>query len=394
MIFFFACAIAHGVSFMRWRKRTAAQKLTGWPHFGWFTGLSCLGSTAGLVAYAARMGNMSHIYISSDIGRFGNVTAAEQQEKNEVLFKMLLFSAAHWALLPLELALVIVAKLLVLQRMRRFASSSFAQGRSWLLFGRVFFVVVNVCNLVGFCGNIATSAYFSQAAQLYKEAAMAWAVNDAAAGKDLAMQAGARTQLGVSIAAVQRFCEVAVLLMTVILFLVVGLTCYKVIAKALRTLFFAQKKMESATGTVGNQDRKLFADAKAQGKRLQYKVVGTFAFVFVTVLVRSSFTIIYALAQRYQDYGNTCSPSQCNPCKNMYSHILFWIINTPSVQFIAMLISSPMALLVALWGMSDVSSLEQTAREEIRMAEIGPLTGVNQSKKEGTKSAAGHSSLL
>ena len=49
----------------------------------------------------------------------------------------------------------------------------------------------------------------------------------------------------------------------------------------------------------------------------------------------------------------------CNPCKNVYSNIIGWILYTPAFQQVAMLISSPIALLVALWGMSSVSVLEQ-----------------------------------
>ena len=371
MLFFFVCATAHGVAFAIWRKKSDKERSRGWDHYGWFTGISCVSQIAGLLAYAARMGNLSHIYISSNIGRSGNgtitdLTAAESQEKNKVLVDMLLFSAAHWALLPLEIGLVIVAKLLVLQRMRRFSSSKLTQGRFWSLAGRVFFVIINLCNLVGFCGNIATSVFFSQAAQLYNEAALAWGDNKAAAGKEAQEAAGDKTQLGVSTASVQRFCEVAVLLMTVACFLVVGFDSYRVITAALRTLFFAQTKLQSLTGSIGDKNRMLFAEASAEGRLLQRKIVATFVFVFLAVLVRSAFTVMYALAQRFQDYGNPCSPSHCNPCKNVYSHILFWIINAPTFQFIAMLVSSPMALLVALWGMSGVSSMEQKGREEGR----------------------------
>ena len=289
-----------------------------------------------------------------------------------MLRDMLRFSAAHWALLPLEIGFVIVAKLFVLQRMRRFASRGSLQGVDWALLSgrklwRLFFTTVIACNVVGFCGNIAVSVRFVQSAYFYSEAAKAWAVNDAAAGRSYQQQAGLKTQDGVSIASVQRFCEVAVLIMVISFFLIVGIKSHRVIASALRTLFTAEQKMlgMGLGEAASNQSRKLVAQASVQGRLLQRKIVGTFVFVFLTVLVRSVFTVIYALAQAFQDYGNPCSLSHCNPCKNQWSNILFWIINTPTFQFAAMLISSPLALLVALWGMSGVQSLERMSSHQV-----------------------------
>jgi hypothetical protein len=366
MVFFLAAAIAHGTAFVRWRQKSADEKLKSWQHFGMFTGLSFLGSVSGLLAYAARMGNMSHIYISSHIGLGKNVSTADMQKRNEVLHDMLLFSAAHWMMLPLELGFVIAAKLYVLHRMRKFSMSIFSQGRAWLLFGRLFFLAICVCNFIGFCTNIAASVHFIQSASLYGQAAQAWASNDASAARSFQIQAGSKTQDGVSIASVQRFCEVVVLIMMIVSYIAVGIASYRVVASALITLFKAEMWFASAPQQ-DDRNRILFAKATAQGKLLQLKIVCTFVFVFATVLVRSLFTIMYALAQRFQDYGNSCSPSQCDTCKNVYSNILFWIINTPTFQFVVLLISSPLALLVSLWGMSGVKTMEQMSSQQSQM---------------------------
>ena len=44
---------------------------------------------------------------------------------------------------------------------------------------------------------------------------------------------------------------------------------------------------------------------------------------------------------------------------NVFSNIIGWIVYTPVFQQVTILIASPIALLVALWGMSDVRALEQ-----------------------------------
>lgn len=42
----------------------------------------------------------------------------------------------------------------------------------------------------------------------------------------------------------------------------------------------------------------------------------------------------------------------------VYSNILFWIINTPTFQMVSLLVSSPLSLSVALWGMSGQRLLQ------------------------------------
>jgi hypothetical protein len=44
----------------------------------------------------------------------------------------------------------------------------------------------------------------------------------------------------------------------------------------------------------------------------------------------------------------------------VYSNILFWIINTPTFQMTSLLVSSPLSLSVALWGMSGTLLLQQS----------------------------------
>jgi hypothetical protein len=44
----------------------------------------------------------------------------------------------------------------------------------------------------------------------------------------------------------------------------------------------------------------------------------------------------------------------------VYSNILFWILNTPTFQMISLLVSSPLSLSIALWGMSGQHLLQQS----------------------------------
>ena len=45
-------------------------------------------------------------------------------------------------------------------------------------------------------------------------------------------------------------------------------------------------------------------------------------------------------------------------CNNVFTHITLWITRTPEFQVTIVLVSSPLTLLVALWGMTSKQTLE------------------------------------
>jgi hypothetical protein len=168
----------------------------------------------------------------------------------------------------------------------------------------------------------------------------------------------------VKAASVQRFTEVIVLLMIVAAFVFVGIHSHRVIASALRALFFAERQLMSVAAAAGGARNsqpsvKLFAEVQCRGRQLQRKVLATFVLVFLSFLLRSTFTVMFAMASAYTEENNRCAASACDACKNVYSHLLFWMIYTPAFQQTVVLIASPLTLLVALWGMSGVRAIEQ-----------------------------------
>jgi hypothetical protein len=68
--------------------------------------------------------------------------------------------------------------------------------------------------------------------------------------------------------------------------------------------------------------RQLLARAALQGKILQRKVVATTVFVFPTIPIQSAFLIFFAFATFFQKSSDVCAASECDPCKNVHSHIL------------------------------------------------------------------------
>jgi hypothetical protein len=363
--FFVAAAAVHGVAFFRWRLRWSKEdKQSAWPLYGWFTGLSCVGSIAGASAYSCWMAYCYFLYRSRLLEAIQNPTRVELQLLSELRVDRYRFIAAFHVLFPLELAFVTVSKLFVLHRMQQFSFSGPRTGR-WELAGRVFLAVVITCNVIGVVSNIAASIFFSRASGFDGEAAAAFAANDTVAGSGFERKSVEVVPIGLRTAAIQGILECLVLVMIITAFVVVGLKSLRVIGSALRTLFTAGQRLPDKAS---DQGRQLIAQATLQGKMLQRKVVGTIVFLFLTILVRSAFRVLFAFATFFQNSSDSCAVSECDACKNVYSHILYWLLYTPMLQQGVVLIASPIALLVAFWGMSGVRMLQQVSEHDLEVA--------------------------
>ncbi len=334
---FIVCALAQGIAFWRWKRLSSDEKLKGWRLYGWFCGFSFLSSIVGCGAYASRFVSLKLYYSSIALAQGSNLTLADHQLVNEGFATVLRCTAAFYFLFPFEFCFTIVAKLFVLDRMQRFAVAKSQHQRRWFLAGRGLFAVVVLGVSVGILGNIATAVHYSRSADFFSQAANAYAEGKPAVAESFELQANEKNANGDASASVQRFSEVFVLVTAIAAFAIVVVNSLQIIAAALRHLLAAQTRFVAATGVSGEHNRQLVAAASAQGYALHRKVFGTFVIIFGTVLVRSVFTILYALAQAFQNSSSepcagTGSLTFCDPCLNVYSHILGWIIDTPMFQ--------------------------------------------------------------
>ncbi len=100
-----------------------------------------------------------------------------------------------------------------------------------------------------------------------------------------------------------------------------------------------------------------------EGRQLRLQIVGTAAFVFVTFLLRAVYSTMFALANELQNQGNFASCPSSSPCDascyNVYKLMQLWLAYTPEFQLMVVLISSPFAMIVALWGMTSDGTLQR-----------------------------------
>ena len=260
----------------------------------------------------------------------------------------------------------------------------------------MFLAAVISGHTISICASIASAVEYIRSAGFYSDAAAAYAANASAAGRLFEIQAQEHRAEAVRVASMQRFIEVVVLLMIVATFIVVGLNSHRIISTALRALFNAEKKLVSmqqlaaASGVVDSSGAKLVAEVQSQGRTLHRKVVGTFVFVLLTLLVRSVFTVMFALGASLTNQGDKCARSDCDACKNVFSHMMFWMVYTPSYHFVCVLVSSPLALMGALWGMSGVRAMEQMREVDVSAERLrdGPMRDICVSASAPVKSGS------
>ena len=96
-------------------------------------------------------------------------------------------------------------------------------------------------------------------------------------------------------------------------------------------------------------------------------MVVTTVVVFVAFVVRSVQSTMLAVARQLQDTARRCPgvTGLCDPsCYDVFTLMFVWILNTPEFQVTVVLVSSPLTLLVALWGMTSRQTLQAMKSKE------------------------------
>jgi hypothetical protein len=318
----------------RWFKIGEDSRRTVWQLYGWYTGLMLFGSCAGAVTWAAWMQVLQNNYV------FQLDTPISLSERLPLRAIDRRWRGAYGVMYAIEFLCLSVAKLMILERMSGFAQVG-GWSRRWIVGGRIVIAVVVAGNLAGLAGNVAAAVEFEKSSNLFLAASGEFAASNTAAGQQTVEQANTSNENALRLVSVQSFCEVVVLLVIVLAFAVVGVVCARRISSAMILL----PEMEGSGA------------AMAAGKQLRRQIVGTAGFVFCTFLVHSAYSILNAVVLKFQDQSNSCPENTqgfCNAsCYNVFAQISEWMFWTPEFQLTVVIISKPLSLLVALWGMTN-----------------------------------------
>jgi hypothetical protein len=330
-----------------------------WRLYGWFTALMMCGSCFGAVSWAAKMINRVNIFRTNDLlSTRGNDLKAQAYSFGALAYS---WNAAHVVTYATEFLFLSAAQLMVLDRMSDYVTSQGDGARKWwVVGGRAVMAAVVLCNAVGLAASVAAAVYYQKAADAFSAASMLYASNQTNA---ISYVSSGRLdyQLGSNILSVQTVCETAVLLLIVLVFAVVGVACIRRLSSALAVL-------DNQGPDMAAQHRMLprsVIEAMALGRRLRQEVVVTTSFVFVAFLLRSVVSTLIAVANQSQNFAKEC-PGVSNlcdaTCYNVYMHITQWNGYTPEFLPTVVLVSSPLTLLVALWGMTSKLTLQLMRR--------------------------------
>jgi hypothetical protein len=333
--------------FTRWWRLDEEGRRNVWRLYGVFTALMCVGSCAGAAAWAVDMQSSAAALIFAVQLRdypfpMPNPNYDLPQLISIIAIKYY-YAAWHEFLYPIEVLCVSIVKLTVLNRMVDF-SVELRDKERWAKAGRVVMVLVVAGGVVGICGNITSAVYKLQTVDLVNSAASAANDDSILDAFKLLYQAENRNELAVKVSSVAKFAEMCTQLLFTAAFVVVGVMCARGVN------FY----LASTTARVG---------AKANHLRRQITVYAVFG--SLTFLLRAAFELFNAVSAYLQNFGGNCqdpcsttvSPA-CPKPYNQFALMQQLLMYAPELQMLVVLISSPLALLVALWGMTSGRTLQ------------------------------------
>ena len=334
--------------FYRWWQIDDEGRRRVWRLYGWFSGLMLCGSCFGVVTWVSRMIDRVIIFRGNELVSTSNNPTAIAEGLS------LWASSRHWIAVfyvsyAIDFLFLSVTRLLVLDRMLDFAAAG-SMTKFRVVGGRIVVAAVLLGNATGLAASIAAAVQYKQAADTFYTASMFYSVNNTQDGREQWNTAQAQNELAFSIASTQSFCEAIVLLIIVFMFVVVGVMC--------------TRRINTGLLAANSQGNAASATAAADSRTLRLQIVGTTGVVFVASLLRSVVSTMLAVVGLLQESGKswiTCPTGRnlCNPsCYNVFSHIHTWQNYTPQFLATVVLISSPLALLVALWGMTSKLTLQ------------------------------------
>ena len=318
----------------KWWQLGDEDRSRVWRLYGWFSGLTTCGSCIGIVSWVAYMQYTVNDFTASDLLRKNDPSFSNHLRFAEYAR----WKAAYLVTYAAEFLCLSASQLMVLDRMSEFAAARASDTARWAAAGRGVMAVVVLGNAVGLAGNMAAAARMSAVYDSSTSAYESYAANNRVAGSSNFSLTKQLNDEAKTIQSVQAFCEVVVLLIIVVAFTVVGISCLGRVKLLLRAAH-------------------INTAAVSEGNHIRSQILGTTATIFVTFLLRSVFAIMDAVSGAQSDSKNVCrgnSVGLCNAtCYNMYTHMESWMNRTPEFRSSIVLISFPISVLVALWGMTS-----------------------------------------
>ena len=339
------CAVVNAFMHVQWRRLDADTKDIVWRYYGDFTRLMIAGSVFGAAASLCYMMTSAFNFRANDYRQRGRFEVIDEMQ--DAYADSNVWQSFYFVFYSLAFMKVSFAQLMILNRFLGFIESQ-TDGSKLDVAKKTIVATVIVGNIVGLAGNAAAAAFSARASSFNVKAAVAWRAageNRSQAYAEAVAAGGEEQQRQSTATSVQNFSEVVVLLTIIAAFAAAG--------------SLALRRLRVFRG--GNNEA---------GAKLRRKVTYTVFAVFISFLVRAIMSIMLAVSgvsSNFDTDTNNCksnssdrvgnssaAPSfQCSECYNVYTYILVWFLATPEFYFSVIIVSAPVASLVALWGMTS-----------------------------------------
>ena len=209
-----------------------------------------------------------------------------------------------------------------------------------------------VCNMVGLVANSVAAYFFSRGADFEAKASGQYARGDTDANQTVA-QASRLFTLGNAANSVQNYTEALVLVVIVVVYFAAVLAVMRILNIGSR---IADNIIKLASKQGQQRIREVAASGAAAGGRMRFRITLAARVCCASFFFRASWSILVAVSQSGYDYSPLCGdyPSgQCMSCQPVGVAIRFTLFFTPEAQMLVELLSSPLPLSFALWGMTS-----------------------------------------
>ena len=329
-----------------------------WRQLGLFSGMVCVGSVAGAVAWGVNMQALVLFYEPA-VSRRQRYTLVASAYRLETVF--LIFYS-------FEFLCLIMCKIMLLGRLATNAAQSSQADvtemsgvrRRWLTVSgralpkvyRVTAGAVVVGGVVGMVADSVAGAYEVQLAGLLDQAAAAcdFAGNDTNSSLALLNAANAISTKAGTAVSVQSSSEALTLLLVSIAFFVIvswSVALFRMLERVAARMLVSVNNSRGMPPSEADAARTVADTMQTAAVEQRRRLTASCVIVLITFPARAAFDLLQAYASFNDPFNPACGP--CEPCQSTQVLIAAWLSFTPEFQPIVVAVSTPSTLTMSLW---------------------------------------------
>ena len=375
---FGVAALYSGMCCLRWARAGGWEG--SWAQLGLFSGMVCVGSVVGAVAWGSKLQANAYFFKRHAPGVY-------PRQINTLLASAFRFGAAFVILYGFEFLCLIICKLMLLGRLAANArESSQAEvtemsgvRRRWLSARalpnvyRMMAGAVVVASVVGMVAAIVSGAYYVQQAGLNDEAAAACdaAGNNTHSSLALANAANVMNTKANTAGSVQSSSEALTLLLVSLAFLVIvswSVVLFRILQRVAARLLVSGNDGRSIQPSDANAAR-IVADTMQAAAEQRRRLTAACVIVLITFPARAAFDLLQTYAKFNDEISIACGP--CDACQSTPYIIRSWLNYTPEFLPIVVAVSSPLPLTLSLWLLTKGHARARLIAVDVQRARAG-----------------------